>query len=144
MNRPKRNSKKNIALIPQEDPSPMRDVPSSEGLNHSFILSVLALVISASSLFLCSYMSAKQTLVTVDMTQLLHTKATSIVGSTKNKEDQRGSSEQALQLAKEAQNIRKTIENYADAHQVVVVAKGAVFSTLVHDITGEIDALLRK
>ena len=118
---------------------------NSETGHRLFVLSVLAIIISAFALGFAAFKSPKQNWVIVDMNQLLRQKAVSLVEEKRDVLEQR-EGESALKRAqdvqKEAKVIREKIEKFAANNKVIVIAKGAVFGGNLREVTDEIAATL--
>lgn len=106
-----------------------------------FVLSMLAIALSFLALSFSVFNSPKVNFVVVDMAKLLRHKAATLV-SGKEQKVVGGMSDVSPELAGEAVLIRASIERYAAANKVIVVAKGAVFGGNVKEVTDEIETLL--
>ena len=102
---------------------------------------MLAIGLSFLALSFSVFNSPKANFVVVDMAKLLRQKAATLV-SGKEQKVAGGMSDVSPELAREAVLIRASIERYAAANKVIVVAKGAVFGGNVKEVTDEIESLL--
>ncbi len=142
---PKENEKRDKEVIEKEKFSEEKHV-LNETPHRIFVLSVLAIALSCFALSFSVFRAPEVHFVVVDMNKLLRQKAAILV-SEKAKNAQKGqdnndSGDLSPQLETEARLIRATIERYAAANKVIVVAKGAVVGGTIKEVTDEIEALL--
>jgi hypothetical protein len=118
-----------------ENPRNHPNLSSTDTEHRIFVLSVLAIVVSAIALGFATFKTAKPAFVVVDMNRLLRKKAASIVETQQDPKEE-------VKILKEARRIREKIDRFAVENKVVVVAKGAVFGGNLREVTDEISAML--
>ncbi len=118
-----------------ENPRSPQNLSSTDTEHRIFVLSVLAIVVSAIALGFATFKTAKPAFVVVDMNQLLRKKAASIVETQQDPKEE-------VKILKEARRIREKIEQFAVENKVVVAVKGAVFGGNLREVTDEISAML--
>ncbi|MDP5012433.1 MAG: type-F conjugative transfer system protein TrbI [Alphaproteobacteria bacterium] len=129
------------SLLTYGDKDNEQEEERKETQHRIFVLSMLAIALSFLALSFSVFNSPKANFVVVDMAKLLRQKAATLV-SGKEQKVAGGMSDVSPELAREAVLIRASIERYAAANKVIVVAKGAVFGGNVKEVTDEIETLL--